>query len=232
MPKRKDPEKRLEYQKAWARRRDAKLREEEFAADPVAYAKKREGHRPDGPFDGTVKPPRLEETDRADVAEAIMVASDPLMDNFSRAAREAGLSKNMALNIKKKLDRELLPVKLAVQKVKTSQLLDLTADRAYRILDGITQEDIDKAGLRDKAVAAAIMIEKKQLLSGEPTHLIGVQDRRELGDLMKAMLLEAKRRGLAIDTSPVDGSVRCLEENSTEEGPAPLHWRERRKVDP
>lgn len=219
----KDPKKKI----AWQKRKDAKLREEEFARDPIAAAKKREHHNPDGTFNV----PRLEHTDREDVAEAIVVASDPGVSNFARAARESGLSPAMANKIKKKLDRELLPVKLAVRKVKTSQLLDLTADRAQRILEGITQEDIDKAGLRDKAVAAAIFIEKRQLLSGEPTHLIGVQDRRHLGDLTKALMLEAQRRGIIIDVSPVDGSVRCLDETPTPEVPM-LHKRERRTIEP
>lgn len=219
----KDPAKKV----AWQKRKDAKLREEEFARDPIAAAKKREHHNPDGTFNI----PRLEQTDRDDVAEAIVVASDPGVSNFARAAREAGLSVGMANKIKKKLDRDLLPVKLAVREVKTSQLLGLTADRAQRILEGITQEDIDKAGLRDKAVAAAIFIEKRQLLSGEPTHLIGVQDRRHLGDLTKALMLEAQRRGITIDVSPVDGSVRCLDEISTPELPM-LHKRERRKIEP
>ncbi len=219
----KDPKKKLE----WAKRKVAKLKAEELAADPVAYAKKREHHNPDGTFNI----PRLEETDRDDVAEAIVVASDPGVSNFARAARESGLSPAMANKIKKKLDRELLPVKLAVREVKTSQLLGLTADRAWRILDSISQKDIDDAGLRDKAVAAAILLEKRQLLSGEPTHLIGVQDRRHLGDLTKALMLEAQRRGITIDTSPIDGSVRCLDEIPTEEVPM-LHKRERRKIEP
>ncbi len=227
MPQRKDPEKRKAYKDAWAKRKRDKLKAEE---DPAVKAERLEKLRLDGRKpDGTMLP--REQTDRADVAEAIVIASDPGVSNFARAARESGLSVNMANKIKKKLDRDLLPVKLAVREVKTSQLLGLTADRAQRILEGITQEDIDKAGLRDKAVAAAIFIEKRQLLSGEPTHLIGVQDRRHLGDLTKALMIEAQRRGITIDVSPVDGSVRCLDEIPTEEVPM-LHKRERRKIEP
>ncbi len=225
MGKRKDPEARTKYKVAWAKRKEAKLRAEELAADPVAYAKKREGRAPGG----TMLP--VVDTKPDDVAEVVDIATNPLIDNFSRAVRETGISPTLAKKIKGKLDRELLPVKLAVEEVKTSQLLNLTADRARRILEGITQEDIDKAGLRDKAVAAAIFIEKRQLLSGEPTHLIGVQDRRELGEIMKLMMLEAKRRGLTIDVSPVDGSVRCMDETPTPEVPM-LHKRERRKIEP
>ena len=226
MGKRKDPEARRKYKNAWAKHRAEELKAEEFARDPIAAAKKREGRTPDG----TMLP--VEQTDRDDVAEAIVVASDPGITNFNRAVRQTGLSPSMAKKIKGRLDRDLLPVKLAVEEVKTSQLLALTADRAQRILSSISQEDIDKAGLRDKAVAAAIFIEKRQLLSGEPTHLIGVQDRRHLGDLTKALMLEAQRRGITIDVSPIDGSTRCLDENTTEDGPAPLHWRGRRKIEP
>lgn len=221
---RKDPEARLKYKVAWAKRKADKLKAEEFAKDPIAAAKKREGRAPGG----TMLP--VLETKPEEIAEVVAIVADPLIDNFSRAVRETGISPTLAKKIKGKLDRELLPLKLAVKETKTSQLLELTADRARRILDSISQEDIDKAGLRDKAVAAAIFIEKRQLLSGEPTHLIGVQDRRELGDLMKAMLLEAQRRGIAIDVSPVDGSVRCMDEIPTPELPM-LHKRERRKIE-
>lgn len=217
MAKRKDPEARAAYKDAWAKRKRDKLKAEEFARDPVAAAKRRER--------------RMEQTDSPEVADAIAISTDPLVANFARAARECGLNKDLARRIKERLQKELLPVGMAVKEAKTSVLLNLTADRARRIIESVTQSDIDDASLRDKAVAFGILVEKRQLLSGEPTHLIGIQDRRHLGDLTKALMLEAQRRGITIDTSPIDGSVRCLDETPTPEMPM-LHKRERRKIDP
>lgn len=191
-----------------------------------AIPKNLQNRRPDG------TPMSIEESRPDDVAEAIMITGNPLIDNFSRAARECGLNHSLIKKIRKKLEMELLPVKLAVEEAKTQQLLSLTADRARRVIESVTQENIDEASLRDKAVAFGILVEKRQLLSGEPTHLIGIQDRRHLSELTQKMVLEAQRRGIVIDVSPVDGSVHCQDEIPTPEGPPAMHHGERRKITP
>ena len=103
----KDPKKKAE----WAKRKFAEKRAEEFAKDPIAAAKKREGRAPGG----TMLP--VVEAKPDEVAEVVAIAANPLIDNFSRAVRETGISPTLAKKIKGKLDRELLPVKLAVEEV-------------------------------------------------------------------------------------------------------------------
>jgi len=50
---------------------------------------------------------------------------------------------------------------------------------AYRIVEAVTPEDIQKASLRDKMVACGIIIEKVQLLRGQPTQIAFVAVVRE-----------------------------------------------------
>ncbi|KPK66949.1 hypothetical protein AMJ82_11540, partial [candidate division TA06 bacterium SM23_40] len=77
----------------------------------------------------------------------------------------------------------------------------LVSDRARRILESISEADLEEANLRDKAVAASIMIEKRQLLSGEPTEIIDMQSREHVNVLVQALVVEAKRRGIDFDVT-------------------------------
>ena len=55
---------------------------------------------------------------------------------------------------------------------------------------------------REKTVKAGIFVSRRQLFSGEPTAIVSVGDRRSLGALPKAMLVEAHRRGYEVDLTP------------------------------
>jgi transposase-like protein len=50
---------------------------------------------------------------------------------------------------------------------------------AYRIVEAVTPADIQKASLRDKMIACGIIIEKVQLLRGQPTQIAYVAVVRE-----------------------------------------------------
>jgi len=71
-----------------------------------------------------------------------------------------------------------------------------------RVLGGVTDEKIDKASLRDVAIAYGVLIDKKQLLEGKPTQILSVEERQELSDLLPALLREAERRGILVSKSP------------------------------
>ncbi len=46
------------------------------------------------------------------------------------------------------------------------------------------------------------MIDKAQLLRGEPTQIIKIQDIRELDEMAKVLHEEMERRGLLVDITP------------------------------
>jgi hypothetical protein len=78
--------------------------------------------------------------------------------------------------------------------------LDSTIER---VLGGLSDEKIAKAGLRDTAIAYGVLIDKKQLLEGKPTQILSIEERRELKDFLPALLREMERRQITVRADPV-----------------------------
>ncbi len=112
-------------------------------------------------------------------------------------ARKTGLSRPTIDALIERLKKGYGPVMGQLEEVKTAELLGLVSHNARRAL-AVSDEDFERASLRDKAVAAGIYIDKRQMLSGEPTHVISHEDRRKLPELILAFMKEAKRRGIAL----------------------------------
>lgn len=90
------------------------------------------------------------------------------------------------------------PLSKAVQRPKTKDFVELIEDRAWLALSFLDEFDILRASPKDKAVIAGILLEKRQLLRGEPTQILGVADRVELHRIMPLLVAEASKRGLEI----------------------------------
>jgi predicted transcriptional regulator len=153
---------------------------------------------------------KLEEYDSEKAAEAIERLTDPLSVSVAEIAREVGLNEKTTLMLAKRLEGRYLPLKKQIEDVRTADLLNLVSTRAREILDSIDEGDIAKATLKDKAIAAGIFIDKRQLLSGEPTQILSVEDRRKLDELLPMIVREAKRRGMTIDVDPVTQETHLL----------------------
>ena len=108
-----------------------------------------------------------------------------------------------------------------LKRVKTSDLLDLVEDRAHGALEAIDDSVYDqmRAGGKGKdlAIVAGILLEKRQLLRGEPTHILSVSERQGLNQLVPMIVKEAARRGMLVSQhgpmvdvtpQPVERSVR------------------------
>lgn len=75
-------------------------------------------------------------------------------------------------------------------------------EKAAHILVSMDRESIQGATLAQKSRALTDLIINSRLLKGEATQIISHEDRRQLKDLIPAMLLEAKRRGITLDVTP------------------------------
>ncbi len=64
----------------------------------------------------------------------------------------------------------------------------------------------NRASARDLAAISALMIDKRQLLRGEPTHVMRVEDFRKLDELGKVLHEEMERRGMLVDVTPEPGA--------------------------
>ncbi len=65
---------------------------------------------------------------------------------------------------------------------------------------------LNRASARELASIAALAAEKRQLLRGEPTQVIRIQDVRKLDEMAKALHDEMERRGMLVDVTPEPGA--------------------------
>ena len=158
----------------------------------------------------SAKSKMLEHVDPEKSAAAIELLS-VRMQKIDDVAKEAGLPTSAINSLKKRLESQYLPVKAEIGRVKTDVFLNLLDGRAKQILESIDEMDIMQASLKDKVIASGILLEKRQLLSGEPTQIISSAERESLSDLIPALVHEAERRGLTIDVDPQTGETRAIE---------------------
>lgn len=149
----------------------------------------------------------LEREGRVDARDAalgeimVKLASDPMAD-VEKIAREYGYSEAHIRGMLAELRRKVLPVKMAIRKV-TNQVM---TDKADTIIDmGLERlaEVLPFASPRDVAYAMDRAFNMRQLLKGEPTSILTVDDRKTLNELMPMLIRESRRRGIIIDANAV-----------------------------
>jgi|TARA_Y100000310_G_C20662701_1_gene805660 hypothetical protein len=139
-------------------------------------------------------------------AEFLDVATDPFI-SLRAAAETCGVDPLTASRMIQRLKRRRKPLYDELIKVKGADLTAMIEDRIWRILQFIDEGVMADAGLKELTVALGTLIDKRQLLSGEPTQIISVHERKDMGDLLGILLREAERRQIpippVIDLEPV-----------------------------
>ena len=74
------------------------------------------------------------------------------------------------------------------------------------------------ANYRDLCMGLGILVEKRQLLKGEPTQIISVDERKTLNQLLPPLIVEAQRRNVAIPGAVVEKTIETVLELSKPEG--------------
>lgn len=102
---------------------------------------------------------------------------------------------------KSKLDRQFAKFVKGLRGVTSDVLLELLETGLLKALWRLANDDSVFARLNGKELGllAGNLIERRQLLRGEPTKIISVEDRRHWDELSVALLQEVKRRGLDIN---------------------------------
>ena len=90
-----------------------------------------------------------------------------------------------------------------VKNLKTNEILDLLGKKIHLALQHIDDKVIAEASFRDLALGTTAMIEKRQLLRGEPTQIISDTDRKKLHELMPILINESRRRTLTLEGTAV-----------------------------
>ena len=92
------------------------------------------------------------------------------------------------------------------RKATNPEIIEKIEDIVLRTADSIDDQDIRVASLRDRATVIGILVDKRQILKGEPNSIVSFQQRRKLNELMPALIEEAARRKL-IDVTPVASHI-------------------------
>ena len=118
--------------------------------------------------------------------------------SFERIAIATGAARSTVQRYIERLEMRPTPEWLRAREVKQSELAGDYAKLAQASARAITDEKLEDASPRDLAVISGIATDKHLLLTGQPTAIFGVEDRRELHELLPALLAEVKRRGMDV----------------------------------
>ena len=143
----------------------------------------------------------IEEVKPDEVAELILSWAENPSLNIAAKARACGLNVRTAQSIIKKLETRYQPVAAEVRKLTSDRIVELIEDKIPILMDAITPEKVKEATLRDAVLGLGVLIDKRQLLRGEPTQIMTYEDRQSLNELLPGLLREAERRGMTIDAT-------------------------------
>lgn len=150
------------------------------------------------------KHPKKHEIPAETAARVLEVVGDPSYEQrLTDLARDCGLPKSTMAGLIKRLKTRHLPVVEELKKVTTKEFRELIDDRLRLALDYLDPYVMAAASAKDIAIIVGIMVEKRQLLAGEPTAILSVEDRRSLNELAAVIHKEIKRREMVIDVTPV-----------------------------
>ena len=150
--------------------------------------------------DLTVKRSRAaEETmDPEKASEVLDRITDPF-EKLSKVALECGLKPSIVEGIARRMKTRYLGVTEQMRAIKTHDMIVKIDERIGHALTYMDDYVMADANFRDLAMGTAQLIEKRQLLKGEPTQIISVDERKTLNQLLPLLIKEATRRGVTID---------------------------------
>jgi ribosomal protein S12 len=130
------------------------------------------------------------------LAELMM---DPLADVAELAAK-AGMSEAMIRGLRTKAETQFQAPATALKRATNARLLELIEDRELTVIEALTPAKINGASLREQIYALDRLHNIRQLLRGEPTQIVSVDDRKTLNELVPALVKAAQRRGIVVDS--------------------------------
>ena len=148
------------------------------------------------------RPPRsLENTDPEKFADFfVQFAEDPEC-NVAALAKRCDMSRQAAHLIVKRLGTRYLPVLQEVEKVSTKTILKQIDEALPLALARMADKDfVATAKYKELAFGVGVMVDKRQLMRGEPTQIMTFEERKSMKELEHEIFGELRKRG----QKPVD----------------------------
>jgi hypothetical protein len=114
-------------------------------------------------------------------------------------ARKSGLSEATIRSLRMKVQTTLQAPTQALRRATNARILELVEDRQIAVIEHMSDSKIRAGSLRDQVYALDRLNNIRQLLRGEPTQIVSVDDRKTLNELVPALIRSAQRRGMVID---------------------------------
>ena len=144
------------------------------------------------------------------LADVLLEGSKPFA-SFIQAAKDLGLKPRVAQRLVQRLRAQYQPVLSELRKFQKDEFLELLEDRAHRALEYMDDYNLANANAKDLAIIVGILMEKRQLLRGEPTQILSIEERAGMGELIPRLLQEASRRGLSVGVyKTIDGEAEVV----------------------
>lgn len=138
-------------------------------------------------------------------AEIFEEITDPLA-RVEKLLEMADMPKRTAKTIMRRIQTRYNNANRAVKEIKTRDITVALESKIGMALEYMDDTVFAKANLRDLSIALSILIEKRQLLRGEPTQILSTEERTTLDISIPLIVKEAQRRGMLIDLAPIDAS--------------------------
>lgn len=131
---------------------------------------------------------------------AEVAGDDPKFKDLKDACKLAGLKPTVVQALIKRLQAgKYSPVTAEVKRLVGKELIDKIDEKIGLVFEYMDEFAVSQASLKDLSIASSVLIEKRQLLSNQPTHIIDFTSRQQIGVLVPMMMAEAKRRGITVD---------------------------------
>lgn len=127
--------------------------------------------------------------------------ADLKLGKIREALREAGLPPAASEALIRRLRTKFYGAFTAVKNLKTQEILDLLGQKIHLALTYMDDKVMGEASFRDLALGTTAMIEKRNLLKGEPTQIVSDYERKKLHELLPLLIAEGQRRGVTIDST-------------------------------
>lgn len=141
------------------------------------------------------EPNRGAEHTNPEFAAAVLDAGTEPLQKIRDACEAAGLPPVASMALLRRMRIKFAGLTQELRALKTNEILDLLDKKIHLGLHYLDDVAFAGASGRDIMLGLGVMIEKRQLLRGEPTQIISDHERKKLHELMPALIAEAQRRG-------------------------------------
>ena len=169
---------------------------------------------------GVAAPPAqddsLEYQNPEKAATVIEALSDPALEAGLRTMEEACKAVGLPVAAHRAVVRRMLvrygkPIQVA-KDIRTKHISDMLDEKIWLAGQFMDEFSMSNANFRDLALGVTAMVEKRQLLRGEPTQIVSDHERKKLHELMPLLLAEAQRRGVVIAGTVAEKTIEPVPE--------------------